>query len=77
VDAECVEIERGMMMIVSKVKLEFSEAPWAIRTGAGQSARRVLERVTDEVKPVKTLALETMSLGELLYYALMGEGAGV
>jgi hypothetical protein len=55
-------------MTVAGVKMESASAGWMMRDGG----RQVLGRVArmDEIKEVE---LETMSLGELMYYALVGK----
>ena len=65
-------------MIVSKVKLDFSDISWAnAGSAASERMKRVFDRVTasDEAKPQKVV--EGMKLGELLYFVLLGEGAKV
>ena len=64
-------------MIVSSIKLEFSDASWALPSRPGESVRRIFDRVVgrDEVRDMEN-AVERMSLAELLYYVLLGEGAG-
>jgi hypothetical protein len=64
-------------MIVSKVKMDFSEASWAMAGRASENVKRVFERMTgmDEARPADEV--ERMPLASLLYYALMGEGAEV
>jgi hypothetical protein len=62
-------------MIVMKMKLEFAD--W---TPASARVKKVFERVTGKAEDegrksgLDESRLETMSLGALLYYALMGEG---
>jgi hypothetical protein len=58
-------------MIVSKLKLEFPKASWASRPGA--AARRMFDQVVmrSENDPRESKAIERMSLGELLYFALL------
>jgi len=58
-------------MIVSGVKMESADAGWTVAHGMRDGVRQVIGRVArmDEVKEVE---LETMSLGELMYYALVG-----
>lgn len=60
---------------MSKVKLDFSGANWAMAGRAGENVKRVFERITrqDEQRPTDEVA--RMPLASLLYYALMGEGA--
>ena len=64
-------------MIVSKVKMDFSGASWAMAGRAGENMKRVFERMArqDETRPADDV--ERMPLASLLYYALMGEGAEV
>lgn len=63
-------------MIVSSMKLEFSGASWAVPGKSSERVRRILERVTgrNEVKAVEEVAMEQMSLAELLYHVMVGEG---
>ena len=62
-------------MIVTKMKLEFSDL-----TLASTRVKRIFERVSekkqDEIrgKGQAESRLETMSLGALLYYVLVGDG---
>jgi hypothetical protein len=67
-------------MIVSKLKLEFPDARWMIAGGHGESALRVFGRVAGEMKSagnaaLERISMERMSLNELLYHVVMGEGA--
>ena len=64
-------------MILAKVRLEFSDGRWNVSNGSSESVRRMFERVTakGESKVEKSVKLERMSLGSLLYHTLMGEGA--
>jgi hypothetical protein len=64
-------------MIVSKVKMDLSEASWAMAGRAGENVKRVFSRITahDEARPAAEV--ERMPLASLLYYALIGEGAKV
>lgn len=60
-------------MIVMKMKMEFAD--W---TPASARVKKVFERVTGKTEENRKgvtdeARLETMSLGALLYYALMGE----
>jgi hypothetical protein len=61
-------------MIVSKLAMEFSELGWSEAERPRERMRRVLQRVVGH-EAVETLSLERMTLAELLYYALAGEGA--
>ncbi len=63
-------------MIVSSMKLEFSDASWALPSRPSESVRRIFDRVVgrDEVRAMENV-VERMSLAELLYYVLLGEGA--
>jgi hypothetical protein len=62
-------------MIVSKLKFEFSEACWAVANKSTESARRVFEQVAAKSEP-KSIdkEMERMSLGELLFFALLEQG---
>ena len=57
-------------MIVARVRMEFADAGWM---AAGDDARQLFERVArvGEVKTKEGAEMETMSLGELMYFALM------
>lgn len=63
-------------MIISKLKLDLSEACWAVASKSGESARRVFDQVLakHETKRGVDAPVERMSLGELLYFALMEQG---
>jgi hypothetical protein len=68
-------MRRGEEMIVTKMKLEFSDL-----TSASIRMKKIFERVSekkqDDVrsKVQAESRLETMSLGALLYHALVGDG---
>ena len=61
------------MMIVSKLRLDFSEATWATMDGARTRALQLFEAVTgtEEGRGGKRTSAESPSLGELLYRALV------
>jgi hypothetical protein len=65
-------------VIVSQVKLEFSNADWAVAK-QGERKLTLLKKVAEDIKVmgdrVQSKTLEAMTLSELLYYALVGDGA--
>ena len=64
-------------MIVSRMTLEFPNAPWAAASSASKQSKQVFQRVAKApaVKLPKASEIERMSLEELLYFALVEEGA--
>jgi hypothetical protein len=56
-------------MTAAGVKMEFADTGWTMRDGGRQVVGRAARM--DEIKEVE---LETMSLGELMYFALVGKG---
>ncbi len=62
-------------MIVSRVQIEFTEACWAVAGKSSERVKRVFGKVAMGVEEPKME--EKMSLGELLYSVLVGEGVGV
>jgi hypothetical protein len=61
-------------MILTRVRLDFSDARWAVAKGSSEGVRKMFERVTARGES-KMESGERMSLGALLYLALIGEGA--
>ena len=61
-------------MTATGVKMEFADSGWMMARGMRDSVRQVPGRAArmDEMK-VEEVELETMSLGELMYYALAGK----
>ena len=59
-------------MTATGVKMDFADSGWMMARGMRDSVRQVPGRAArmDEVEEDN---LETMSLGELMYYALVGK----
>lgn len=59
-------------MIVSKLKLDFVDAPWASVDGARTKAQQLFDTVTGRTENLgANKPAQRMSLGELLYSALV------
>lgn len=64
-------------MIVSRMTLEFPNAPWSAASNTSKQSKQVFQRIAKDpaVKLPKAGDIERMSLEELLYLALVEEGA--
>ncbi len=66
-------------MIISRMRLEFPDAPWVTAAKPREGVRRVFAHLAGkpQAEAAPSKALEYMSLSELLYMAMTNEQAAV